>query len=183
MNEEILKKYKAEIIDIKVNPNSYINYDFTRKYKIYSKEYKCKYVYRILNGTINAEFCFSNESELYKNLDNIFEINNIIDELENKNKEIDKIIEKMSPKYSYSEWINSSNSKNSNIDTNIDYFEIWKNNLNKPYNKDIKTKYVELVKNKETLLYKIHIQSSINDMIVNKEMNVEGINNWKIKII
>ena len=30
MNEEILKKYKAEIIDIKLNPYSYINYDFTR---------------------------------------------------------------------------------------------------------------------------------------------------------
>ena len=124
MNEEILKKYKAEIIDIKVNPNSFINYDFTKKYKIHSKEYKCKYVYRILNGTINAEFCFSNESELYKNLDNIFEINNIIDELENTNKGIDKIIETMSPKYSYREWINSYNSKNSNIDINIDYFEI-----------------------------------------------------------
>lgn len=187
LNEKMFEKYNG-IISIKSKTKHV--YD-ERYYYICSvnTNYFCEYTYNIFKGKITTIIdYFKNESDLINKLDIALELNNIINKIEITNYKIYEIIKQVSPKYSYTEWLECVNRNNKlgrivyNVNKNIPYDEIWKYNLNNDFNKEIKNEYDKLNKEIIELKNKLFNITNENNIIIDKELYTSYINNWTIKM-
>ena len=187
LNEKMFEKYNG-LITIQPKEINNIYNEWTSDVYNTPIGYNCIYNYYILNGEIKTTIDFINEYELLHKLDVALELNNIINKIEIANYKIYEIIKQVSPKYSYTEWLECVNRNNKlgrlvyNVNKNIPYDEIWKYNLNNDFNKEIKNEYDKLNKETIELKNKLFNITNENNIIIDKELCTSDINNWTIKM-